>query len=191
VIIFGLVIANLIFFLNMSKPALPNLNNLLKFLHLKPNILYLIIWIPFIISAVLTFIFGKRKYAFMFISIGIIIHPLDQMVTQFSQKNDGQLADIQYIMANTDSSEAVLDGWSGYGFLRPHAYYYYFLHSEMRAMLNEQELTDDLIKSAEERNTKIVIYDGDMKALPKKTQDYITTNFVPTGQDDLYIRKKP
>jgi 4-amino-4-deoxy-L-arabinose transferase-like glycosyltransferase len=189
-IILGLVIANLIFFLNMSKPALTNLNSSLKFLHQKPNMLYLIIWIPFIISAVLTFIFGKRKYAFMLISIGIIIHPLDQMITQFSQKNDGQIASIQYIMANTDPSEAVLDGWSGYGFLRPNAYYYFFLHSEMRAMLNEKELTDDLIKSIEGRNTKIVIYDGDLKTLPKKTQDYITTNFVPTGQGDLYIRKK-
>jgi beta-glucosidase/6-phospho-beta-glucosidase/beta-galactosidase len=61
----------------------------------------------------------------------------------------------------------------------------------MRAMLNEKELTDDLIKSAEERNTKIVIYDGDLKALPQKTQDYITNNYMPTGQGDLYIRKKP
>ena len=191
VIILGLVIANLVFVLYSSKPALSNLNNLLKFLHLKPNVLYLLIWIPFLISAVLAFVFGKRKYAFMLISIGIIIHPLDQMVTQFSQKNDSQIADIQYIMANTDDSESVLDGWSGYGFLRPHAYFYFFLHSEMRAMLSEKELTDDLIKSAEDRNTKIVIYDGDMQALPKKTQDYITTNYVPTGQNNLYIRKKP
>jgi len=190
-LILGLVIANLVFALHTSKPALTHLNNVLKFLHLKPNLLYLILWIPFFVSAVLAFIFGKRKYAFMLISIAIIIHPLDQMVAQLSQKNDGQLADIQYIMNVTDPSEAVLDGWSGYGFLRPSAYFCYFLHSEMRAMLNEKELTDDLIKSAEERNTKIVIYDGDLKALPQKTQDYITNNYMPTGQGDLYIRKKP
>ena len=190
-LILGLVIANLVFALHTSKPALTHLNNVLKFLHLKPNLLYLILWIPFFVSAVLAFIFGKRKYAFMLISIAIIIHPLDQMVAQLSQKNDGQLADIQYIMNVTDPSETVLDGWSGYGFLRSSAYFYYFLHSEMRAMLNEKELTDDLIKSAEERNTKIVIYDGDLKALPQKTQDYITNNYMPTGQGDLYIRKKP
>jgi len=190
-LILGLVIANLVFALHTSKPALTHLNNVLKFLHLKPNLLYLILWIPFFVSAVLAFIFGKRKYAFMLISIAIIIHPLDQMVAQLSQKNDGQLADIQYIMNVTDPSEAVLDGWSGYGFLRPSAYFCYFLHSEMRAMLNEKELTDDLIKSAEERNTKIVIYDGDLKALPQKTQDYITNNYMPAGQGNLYIRKKP
>jgi 4-amino-4-deoxy-L-arabinose transferase-like glycosyltransferase len=190
-LILGLVIANLVFALHTSKPALTHLNNVLKFLHLKPNLLYLILWIPFFVSAVLAFIFGKRKYAFMLISIAIIIHPLDQMVAQLSQKNDGQLADIQYILNVTDPSEAVLDGWSGYGFLRPSAYFCYFLHSEMRAMLNEKELTDDLIKSAEERNTKIVIYDGDLKALPQKTQDYITNNYMPAGQGNLYIRKKP
>jgi len=111
------------------------------------------------------------------------------MISQFSQRSDAQIANIQYIIDNTSPSEAVLDGWSGYGFLRPHAYYYYFLHSEMRAMLNEKQLTDDIISSAEERNTKIVIFDGDMKALPQKTKEYITNDYKHTGMYDLYIRK--
>jgi 4-amino-4-deoxy-L-arabinose transferase-like glycosyltransferase len=189
VFILMLIIAGLVFTLRMSKPSMNNLNNALKFLHLKPAMLYLILWIPFVISAIITFIFKKREYAAMLIAIGIIAHPLDQMINQLSQRNDGQIANIQYILDNTSPSEAVLDGWSGYGFLRPQAYYYYFLHGEMRAMLTEKELTDDLIKSVEEHNTKIIIYDGDMRALPQKTRDYITNNYVPTKMGDLYIRK--
>jgi hypothetical protein len=189
VFILMLIIAGLVFTLRMSKPSTNNLNSILKFLHLKPAMLYLILWIPFVISAIVTFIFKKREYAVILIAIGIITHPLDQMINQLSQRNDWQIANIQYILDNTSPSEAVLDGWSGYGFLRPQAYYYYFLHGEMRAMLNEKELTDDLIKSVEERNTKIIIYDGDMRALPQKTKDYITNNYVPTKMGDLYIRK--
>jgi hypothetical protein len=68
----------------------------------------------------------------------------------------------------TTDEDTILDGWSGFGFLRSHAYYYFFLHSEMLAMLSEKERSDDLINSLEEKRTKVVIYDGSIKALPKK-----------------------
>ncbi|MGB9597056.1 MAG: hypothetical protein ACPL7B_12310, partial [Candidatus Poribacteria bacterium] len=158
--------------------------------HLKADTLYIVLWIPFLISAIVLIIFKRQKYAFMLVAIGMIAHPIDQMITQFSQRNDRQMTSIRYIMENTTPDDAVLDGWQGFGFLRPHAYYYFFLHGEMRAMLNEKEKTDDLIKSAEGKNTKIVIYDGDMKALPQKTQDYIKDNYIYTGIGELYIRKK-
>ncbi len=179
----------LIYTLRMSKPAMPNFSNFIKMKNLSTKI-YAILWIPFIILILITYILKKREYVIMLVAVAIVIHPLDQMIDQLSQKNDGQLANIKYIMDVTTPSSAVLDGWSGYGFLRPHAYYYYFLHGEMRAMLNEKELTDDLIESAERNNTKIVIYDGDLRALPQKTQDYINSNYVHTGQDNLYIRKE-
>ncbi len=182
------LVVGLAYTLRMSKPSMPNFSNLIKINDLSTRI-YAIIWIPFIIFIVIAYILKKRAYATMLIAVAIVIHPLDQMIDQLSQKNDGQLANIKYIMNVTTPSDAVLDGWSGYGFLRPHAYYYYFLHGEMRAMLDEKELTDDLIESAEKNNTKIVIYDGDLRALPQKTQDYINSNYIPTGQDNLYIRK--
>ncbi|HGE73031.1 TPA: hypothetical protein ENX78_19510 [Candidatus Poribacteria bacterium] len=184
------IIISLVFVMRFAKPSMPNLSSILKFSHLKANMIYIILWIPFVISAIVLIILKKRKYAFMLIAIGMTAHPIDQMITQFSQRNDGQMANIMYIMENTTPDDAVLDGWQGFGFLRPHAYYYFFLHGEMRAMLSEKEKTDDLIKSAEERNTKIVIYDGDMRALPQKTQDYIKENYVHTGFGDLYVRKK-
>jgi len=184
------IIISLVFVMRFAKPSMPNLSSILKFSHLKANMIYIILWIPFVISAIVLIILKKRKYAFMLIAIGMTAHPIDQMITQFSQRNDGQIANILYIMENTAPDDAVLDGWQGFGFLRPHAYYYFFLHGEMRAMLSEKEKTDDLIKSAEERNTKIVIYDGDMRALPQKTQDYIKENYVHTGFGDLYVRKK-
>ncbi|MEK7400115.1 MAG: glycosyltransferase family 39 protein [Candidatus Poribacteria bacterium] len=189
IFIFLIIVVSLIFAIRFAKPSMPNLANFLKFAHLKANIIYIILWIPFIVSAIITFILKRQKYAFMLIAVGIIAHPLDQMINQFSQRNDYQIANIQYIMDNTTPDEAVLDGWQGFGFLRPHAYYYYFLHGEMRAMLSEKEKTDDLIKSAEKNNTKIVIYDGDMKALPQKTQDYIKEKYVYTRFGDLYIRR--
>ncbi|MCX6580240.1 MAG: glycosyltransferase family 39 protein [Candidatus Aminicenantes bacterium] len=130
-------------------------------------------------SAAFTFIFKKPVYAVTLLAIILIAHPLYLVVTRHPQKNHRQLADIRYIMAATKPSEAVLDGFSGYGFLRPHAYYYYFLHKEMRAMLSEKELSDDIIKSAAGQNTKVVIYDRHLRALPLKVRQYIEANYAP------------
>ena len=84
--------------------------------------------------------------------------------------------------------DTVLDGWSGYGFLRSHAYYYFFLHPEMRAMLSEKERSDDLIESLEEQPAKVVIYDSSVKALPKKVQKHIRANYKSSGQGNIWLR---
>ncbi len=130
----------------------------------------------------------RRTYLALSIAIIIIIYPSVQTVGQLSQKNDGQLANVKYIMNTTTEEDTVLDGWSGFGFLRSHAYYYFFLHSEMRAMLSEKEKSDDLINSLEEKRTKVVIYDSSVKALPKKVQEYISARYKPSGHGNIWVR---
>jgi len=174
----NLMIAGLILTLRLSKPVVLNSG---KF--------YLLLWIALIVLAVPVFIFNKGRYAALLISIGIIAFPLQQTVDQLSSDNSGQLGNVKYIMDVTTEEDTVLDGWSGYGFLRPHAYYYYFLHSEMRAMLNEKESSDDIIDSLEKNHTKVVIYDSAIKALPKKLQNYIKSNYAKSGHGNIYIRK--
>jgi 4-amino-4-deoxy-L-arabinose transferase-like glycosyltransferase len=130
----------------------------------------------------------RHTYLALSIAIVIIVYPLVQTVGQLSQKNDGQLANVKYIMNITTEEDTVLDGWSGFGFLRSHAYYYFFLHSEMLAMLSDKEKSDDLINSLEEKRTKVVIYDGAVKALPKKVQEYISGKYKPSGHGNIWVR---
>ncbi|MCD6508245.1 glycosyltransferase family 39 protein [Candidatus Poribacteria bacterium] len=132
----------------------------------------------------------RRGIIICLLSIGISAYPLDQMRAQLTQRNDNQLNDIRYIMSITSPNDAVQDGWSGKGVFRPHSYYYWFLHSEIRAMLTEKQLSDDLIAAMERAETKIVIYDGNLKALPEKFRKYVREKFEPTGRDDILIRKQ-
>ena len=92
-------------------------------------------------------------------------------------------------MKSTSPDDAVLDGWSGYGFLRDHAYFYFFLHGEMQAMLSEKQKSDDLIESMEKKQAKLIIYDGAIKALPQKVQEYIAANYVASGHGNIWVRK--
>lgn len=177
--IYALAIA-LIYILRYSKPTVFSSANR-----------YLIMWGILILLSIIAFIFKKSSYAALAIVLGIIASPLEQTVNQRKSRNDRQLAIAQYIVDKTSPDDAVLDGWSGYGFLRDHGYFYFFLHSEMRAMLNEKERTDDLIESVEKKQAKIIVYDGAIKALPKKVQEYIKANYAPSPEyGEIYIRKK-
>ncbi len=151
---------------------------------------YLLLWAFLLVSAIVALIFKRSAYAALVISIGIIASPLEQTVDQRLRKNSGQLATAEFIMNATSSDDAVLDGWSGYGFLRDHAYFYFFLHGEMRAMLSEKQRSDDLIESMEKKQAKIIIYDGAIKALPQKVKEYISANYKPSGHGNIYIRKR-
>src|SRR5262249_52884236 len=109
------------------------------------NITYTILWGMLTISVVVTLLKGKRNMATLIASVGIILFPLRQIYHQTERTNSKQLEAIKFIMDNTAPEDAVLDGWSGFGVFRPHAYYYHFLHAELRAMLGNHELADNLI----------------------------------------------
>jgi 4-amino-4-deoxy-L-arabinose transferase-like glycosyltransferase len=173
-----LLSVGLFYALRLSKPAVLNSKNL-----------YLILWLSLLVFAATAFAFNKGKYAAMFISMGIIAYPLNQTLAQLSQRNDAQLASVKHIMEITSPEDTVLGGWSGFGFLRQHAYYYFFLHGEMRAMLTDKEKSDDIIDNLERKRTKAVIYDGAIKAMPQKFQDYIKTHYIPSGHGNIYVRK--
>src|SRR5262249_24067138 len=104
-----------------------------------------------------------------------------------SRSNSGQLADIKFIMDNTNPQDTVLDGWSGLGVFRPHAYYYHFLHAEIRAMLSNEKLAHNLITTLKQKRTKVIIYDTSIRALPPPFQEYITQNYVYSGQGNIYL----
>ncbi|MBD3181825.1 hypothetical protein GF312_06010 [Candidatus Poribacteria bacterium] len=165
--------------LQMAKPVF-----------MESRSIYLLIWGIIAVLAIPLFIINRAKYAMLLISIGIISYPFQQTIDQLKQKNDGQLAAIRYIMDITDENDSVLDGWSGYGFLREHAYRYYFLHYEMKEMLTEKQLSLDIIESLEKKKTKVIIYDGSIQSLPGKLQEYIKLKYKPSGFGNIWVRKE-
>jgi hypothetical protein len=173
-----MLVGGLVYTLRFSKPTI-----------LDSSSHYLILWAIVTVLAVVALVFKRGEYAALVISLAIIAYPLEQTVDQRQNRNDGQLAAAEFIMNATSPDDAVLDGWSGYGFLRDHAYFYFFLHGEMQAMLSEEEKSDDLIESVEKKRAKIIVYDGAIKALPKKVQEYISANYAPSGHGNIYVRK--
>ena len=164
-------------------------------LYIQPTLLdskalYIAFWGLLLILIIFTSLKKKRCYVALIASIGIVVFPFQQTCRQLERSNAGQLADIRCIMSITSPRDTVLDGWSGFGVFRPHAYYYYFLHKEVRAMLGKEDLEDNLIVSLKEKRPKVIIYDSSIKALPKAVQDYIAKNYVYSGQGNIYLLPK-
>jgi len=152
--------------------------------------LYWIVWGFCLIGIILSVWRNKRGYVALFLLIGICLYPFNQVLTQTKKTNQGKLNEIRYILENTTPNDTVLDGWTGSGVFRDHAYYYYFLHHGVRQMLTEKEKSEDVIKALREKKTKIVIYDNNVKSLSPSVRKYIEANYKPSGIGAIYIRKE-
>ena len=130
----------------------------------------------------------RMRYVPLVLMWGLMADPFNQMLGAFLHDNTRQLAKIQYILDHSTPKDTVLDGWSGYGVFRPHAYFYYFLHDEMLAMLNDAQKGQDIIDAVERERTKFVIYDKNVRMLPKELQVYIRKKYSPTGLEEIYER---
>jgi hypothetical protein len=94
------------------------------------------------------------------------------------------------VMETTSPDQTVLDGFTGAGVFRPHAWYYFFLHEEIRALLGapqigrlRAELRDGEIAPA------LVLFDDDVAHLPAEIVDFLRDNYEPTP-DPLVWRAK-
>ncbi len=119
------------------------------------------------------------------------LDPLLQMPALFRDRNDGQLAALRCVLENTTRNDTVMDGWQGLGVFRPHAWFYWMLHNEIRAMLTSQQirqLRDDL------RRGKVapaaVNLDNDLRSLSPEITAFFEEAYAPAGIDSIRLRKE-
>jgi 4-amino-4-deoxy-L-arabinose transferase-like glycosyltransferase len=120
---------------------------------------------------------------------GMLATPLREMAGEPRLRNDEQRREIQYVLDHTSAADTVLPGWRLTTLFRPHAYFYFFLHEEMRAMLTEQQRGPDVVQALEATRPKIIENDPAVHALEPEVLAYIKRNYEPTGVGVLYRRK--
>lgn len=96
------------------------------------------------------------------------------------QDNAEQRRQLEFVLATTRSTDAVFDGYTGYGVFRPHAYYYWMIHQEVQAMLSEADKGERVVEALEARRPPIVIADAWIAMLPQTVQNYLAAHYEPT-----------
>jgi len=121
--------------------------------------------------------------------IMMTVHPIIQINGLFDNRNDEQKLVYRHVMEITEPTDIVFDGWPGRAWFRPHAWYYFFLHREMRYMIPEEEkqqLFEDL-KSGKIAPT-LVVLDKNVAALSPTVTAWFKVNYVHTGTDNVWRR---
>jgi Dolichyl-phosphate-mannose-protein mannosyltransferase len=119
-------------------------------------------------------------------------HGVRQERAQFQLKNATTLSQLGHVYALAKPNETVLDGWTGLGVFRPHAWRYFFLHPEMRGMLEESDyraLLDGLRTGA--ISPKVVVYDFDIMSLGPPFMNFILRHYYPIYPGTLRVRWRP
>jgi hypothetical protein len=105
-------------------------------------------------------------------------------------KVQDQLARMRLVLALTTPRETVMDGFTGAGVFRPHAYFYFFLHDEIRALLEGPE--KDALRRAlrdGEIAPALVLFDFDVQDFSPEVKLFVEENYEPAG-DPLVWRPK-
>ncbi len=82
---------------------------------------------------------GGRAWLVVGAAAALSILPALNLRKSLDVRNDVQLGWLRFVYAHTGPKDRVLDGWLGTGVFRPAAHYYFFMHSELLAMLTEHE----------------------------------------------------
>jgi hypothetical protein len=121
----------------------------------------------------------------------LCLDPLLQMGPLFRDRNDRQLAALRYVLENTERDGAVMDGWQGVGVFRPHAYFYWMLHAEIKAMLTRQQIRQLLEDLRQGRIAPALVnLDNDLWTLSPEITAFLEEAYAPAGIDSIRLRKE-
>jgi hypothetical protein len=97
------------------------------------------------------------------------------------------LARIRFIVGTTSLDDTIFDGFTGSGAFRKHAWFYFFLHGEVRALLGAPEIGR---LQAELRDGDIapagVLFDDEVEQLHEEVVSFLRANYEPTGDGVLW-----
>jgi hypothetical protein len=109
----------------------------------------------------------------------LAVWPVRILRRDFQDRNDRQLALLRTVFETTKPTDLVMDGWAGMGVFRPHAFHYFFLHAETRAMLSPPRW--DAYLDALESGTirpKLIAMDKNLAAMGPRFVTFVQGTYV-------------
>lgn len=129
---------------------------------------------------------GRGDPALGVVAILLSLYPVHQSRVFWERRSWSTVQNIAYVLQNTTPGETVLDGFSGLGVFRPHAFFYFFLHDEVRLMVGDEEWTA-LARGLEEGTIapKLVLYDRHLQRTPPAVRERLLATYLPIGREPL------
>lgn len=121
----------------------------------------------------------------------LLVPPFLRQFYSLRDTNASQREGIGCVMARTDPEDRVFDAWTGESFRRPHAYYFWFLHDEVRAMVDAAVLEKGIKLALSDARCKGLIWGSYFDSLPSGVLEQARRDYAYSGCGRLFLRKPP
>lgn len=101
--------------------------------------------------------------------------------------NRGQVASIEAVNRQVPPDGRILDGFTGYGVLRPHEWYYWWINEYSLSLVPDRELRTGLLAQLQQNPPAAVLFDQNLERLPENVLDWIHANYQPAQPDILWM----
>jgi hypothetical protein len=149
-----------------------------------------------IASSGLCFLWGRCKNQNSRIGMGTLVLAglVPSLVAQtkdFAETNRPQAEEIRCLMERTSPQDKVFDAWTGVPVFRQHAWYFWFLHDEVRVMLRPDFLEQGCLRALADPACRAFIWGETFSTLPEKVKAFARQHYRPAGCGRLFVRKNP
>jgi len=101
--------------------------------------------------------------------------------------NRDQVAVIEAVNRQVPHNGRILDGFTGYGVLRPHEWYYWWVNEYSLALVPDEELRTGLLARLQKNPPAAVLFDRNLGRLPENVLDWIRKNYRPADLAVLWL----
>ena len=128
-----------------------------------------------------------RPWVIVAAATALMIWPARDLKQSYTFQDPGQMNRLRYVLEHTAPDDQVMDGWLGTGVFRPHAFYYFFMHPELRAMVSKQEI-DAYARALELGKIRpaLIALDRDLAGLGPRFVAFVRRNLAT--RDGLFYR---
>jgi hypothetical protein len=103
--------------------------------------------------------------------------------------NRKQVEAIESIHRQVPPDGRVLDGFTGYAALRPHAWYYWWINEYSLALVPERERDGELLARLKLNPPAAVLFDRNVELLPGDVVEWLRQHYEPVDPPPLWLKK--
>jgi hypothetical protein len=144
----------------------------------------------FTVCIALTFV-GARNLALTIFLILLTLPPLKRLQSALSENRLAlQIEEINYVMGHSTAADTVMDGFTGTGLFRAHAYFYQILPWNIRSLLSDEEKRDLLQDLRRGKIApKLILFDSNLKDVSPGITQFFKEHYEPAGVGVIWKRK--
>jgi len=134
---------------------------------------------------------SKSEAALAVLLCGVCLWPYYLARVEFLRNNAFFLHPLRFVIEQTRPSDTMMDGWTGIGVFRPHAYFYWFLHAEILAMMSGEQ-RDELLTGLQSGTIapRYILLDDDLMSVSARILWFVSSNYQPVAGEPMIWERK-